>query len=66
MLKLISVIVIGKDMKELIDDKVASSDSIIIQNSIDHHDIEVKKKIKIKFSNSSHGQVRATYFLFFW
>lgn len=37
-------IVIGKDMKELVDKKVNKDDSIIIQNWIDHHDIEVQEK----------------------
>ncbi len=40
-------IVIGQDMKELIDDKVGKSDSIIIQNWIDHHDIEIQEKNNI-------------------
>lgn len=37
-------IVIGIDMKDLIDQKVNKKDSIIIQNWIDHKDIEVQTK----------------------
>lgn len=39
-------IVIGKDMKALVDNKVRTNDSIIIQNWIDHHDIDVHPKIE--------------------
>ena len=39
-------IVIGKDMKTLVDNKVRTNDSIIIQNWIDHHDIDVHPKIE--------------------
>lgn len=38
-------IVIGIDMKDLIDQKVNKNDAIVIQNWIDHNDIEVQTKI---------------------
>ena len=56
-------IVIGKDMKELIDDKVERSDSIIIQNWIDHHDIEVQEKNNIL--NTLNWQSEQPIFYFF-
>lgn len=56
-------IVIGKDMKELIDDKVKRSDSIIIQNWIDHHDIEVQEKNNIL--NTLNWQSEQPIFYFF-
>ena len=56
-------IVIGKDMKELIDDKVERSDSIIIQNWIDHHDIEVQEKNNIL--NALNWQREQPVFYFF-
>lgn len=37
-------IVIGQDMKELIDHKVHKNDAVIVQNWIDHNDIEVQDK----------------------
>lgn len=37
-------IVIGQDMKDLIDCKVDKNDSIVVQNWIDHNDIEVQQK----------------------
>jgi glycosyltransferase involved in cell wall biosynthesis len=37
-------IVIGQDMKDLIDRKVHKNDSIVVQNWIDHKDIEVQEK----------------------
>lgn len=37
-------IVIGQDMKDLVDRKVNKNNSIVIQNWIDHNDIEVQSK----------------------
>lgn len=54
-------IVIGIDMKDLIDQKVNKKDSIIVQNWIDHKDIEVQTKstnsILKKLSWDSNGPV---------
>ena len=58
-------IVIGKDMKDLIDVKVSISDSIIIQNWIDHHDIEVQEKNKNKILETLGWQSEAPIFYFF-
>ena len=58
-------IVIGKDMKDLIDDKVSISDSIIIQNWIDHHDIEVQEKNKNKILETLGWRSEAPIFYFF-
>lgn len=58
-------IVIGKDMKELIDDKVGQVDAIIIQNWIDHNDIEVQDKAENRILNSMAWQNQKPIFYFF-
>lgn len=58
-------IVIGKDMKDLIDEKVSISDSIIIQNWIDHHDIEVQEKNQNNILNTLGWQREQPIFYFF-
>lgn len=58
-------IVIGKDMKELIDNKAGKSDSLIIQNWIDHHDIEVQEKSDNKILNSIKWDCEEPIFYFF-
>ena len=58
-------IVIGKDMKDLIDEKVSISDSIIIQNWIDHHDIEVQEKNQNIILNTLGWQREQPIFYFF-
>lgn len=58
-------IVIGKDMKELIDEKVGISDSIIIQNWIDHYDIEVQGKRNNSILNKIGWEREQPVFYFF-
>lgn len=58
-------IVIGKDMKELIDEKVGISDSIIIQNWIDHYDIEVQGKRNNSILNKMGWEREQPVFYFF-
>lgn len=58
-------IVIGKDMKDLIDVKVSISDSIIIQNWIDHYDIEVQEKNQNNILNTLGWQSEGPIFYFF-
>ena len=59
------LIVIGKDMKELIDEKVGISDSIIIQNWIDHYDIEVQGKRNNSILNKMGWEREQPVFYFF-
>lgn len=58
-------IVIGKDMKDLIDGKVSISNSTIIQSWIDHHDIEVQEKNKNNILNTLGWQREQPIFYFF-
>lgn len=58
-------IVIGKDMKVLIDNKAGNSDSLIIQNWIDHYDIEVQEKKQNKILDTLDWQIEQPIFYFF-
>ena len=58
-------IVIGKDMKDLVDRKVANNDSIIIQNWIDHYDIEVQTKSENEIIQKLSWQNEKPIFNFF-
>ncbi|NNG75325.1 glycosyltransferase family 4 protein [Acinetobacter sp. ANC 4277] len=58
-------IVIGKDMKDLVDRKVANNDSIIIQNWIDHYDIEVQTKSENEIIHKLSWQNEKPIFNFF-
>lgn len=58
-------IVIGKDMKDLIDAKVSKKNAIIIQNWIDHQDIKVHSKQENEIIQKLNWQDNAPVFNFF-
>lgn len=58
-------IVIGKDMKDLVDRKVTNNNSIIIQNWIDHYDIEVQTKSENEIIRKLSWQNEKPIFNFF-
>ena len=58
-------IVIGKDMKDLVDRKVANNNSIIIQNWIDHYDIEIQTKSENEIIRKLSWQNEKPIFNFF-
>lgn len=58
-------IVIGRDMKNLIDNKVSKNDSIIIQNWIDHNDIKRQDKSKNEIIRKLNWEKEQPVFQFF-
>lgn len=58
-------IVIGRDMKNLIDNKVSKNDSIIIQNWIDHNDIKIQDKSKNEIIKKINWEKEQPVFQFF-
>lgn len=58
-------IVIGQDMKDLIDQKVNNHESIIVQNWIDHRDIEVQQKENNEILKKLSWQDKGPIFNFF-
>lgn len=58
-------IVIGKDMKNLIDRKVSKHDSIIVQSWIDHNDIKIQDKSKNEIIKKLNWEKEQPVFQFF-
>ena len=58
-------IVIGKDMKNLIDNKVSKHDSIIVQSWIDHNDIKIQDKSKNEIIKKLNWEKEQPVFQFF-
>lgn len=58
-------IVIGKDMKNLIDHKVSKHDSIIVQSWIDHNDIKIQDKSKNEIIKKLNWEKEQPVFQFF-
>jgi len=58
-------IVIGKDMKNLIDNKVSKDDSIIVQSWIDHNDIKIQDKSKNEIIKKLNWEKEQPVFQFF-
>ncbi|WP_180176264.1 MULTISPECIES: glycosyltransferase family 4 protein [unclassified Acinetobacter] len=58
-------IVIGKDMKNLIDHKVSKDDSIIVQSWIDHNDIKIQDKSKNEIIKKLNWEKEQPVFQFF-
>ena len=59
------LIVIGEDMKDLIDQKTKKKNSIVIQNWIDENDIKVESKQENEILRKLNWQTEAPIFQFF-
>ena len=60
------LIVIGQDMKNLVDTKTNQNNSVVIQNWIDENDIEVEEKSSNEILKKLNlGEMSHQYFQFF-